>query len=107
MIQTSGISTSTIVTMLATLQPTFCGVVATTSRAPPLFSSAPSSREVRSRSGRAEALDEGDRDDRDADQDQDGQRRPETEVQPGEQVVVGQYRHRSGAVVALGEDEDV
>ena len=37
MIHTSGISTSTIVTMFATLQPTFCGVVVAISLAPPLL----------------------------------------------------------------------
>src|SRR5581483_724803 len=100
MIHTSGISTSTIVTMFATLQPTFCGVVAAISRAPLFLASRPSSLQARSRRGRAEAPDEDERDDRYADQDQHGHGRPETEVQPGEQVVVVEYRHRSGAVVA-------
>src|SRR5215469_347804 len=100
MIHTSGISTSTIVTMFATLQPTFCRAVAAISVAPPLLACWPSSLQVRSRGGGAEALDEHDRDDRHGDQDQHRHRRADAEVQAGEQVVVVEDRHRSGAVVA-------
>jgi hypothetical protein len=47
------------------------------------------------------------RDDRDGEEDQHRHRRPDTEVQPLDQVVVGHHRHRARFRRAAGEHEDV
>src|ERR1700738_3089920 len=100
--QSTGIIASAMTTKFAVPQLTFCrGVVVTAA-----ISESPLS-EVCARRRGAEALDEHERDDRDADEDQDRDRGPDTQVQRGEQVVVAEDRHRPGAVVPGGQDEDV
>src|SRR5580704_19269284 len=98
--QSTGISARAMTTKFAVSQPVRCrGVIAAISRSP--------LSQGRAGGRGAEALDEDDRDDRHADEDEDRDRRPDAQVQRVEQVVVAEYRHRGGAVVAAGQDVDV
>src|SRR6516162_5098139 len=65
------------------------------------------SSSLRARRRRAEDPDVDEGDDRHADEDQDGDRRPDAQVQRPEQVVVPQDRHGVGAVAARGQDVDI
>src|SRR5581483_1119428 len=98
-IHSTGISASTIATVLASPQPAFCLAVVA------IFATSPSRRRARYR--RAEALDEQEGDDRDADEDENRDRRPDAQVQRGEQVVVAEDGHRARAMATRGQDEDV
>src|ERR1700690_930517 len=98
--QSTGISASAITTKLAVPQPNFWrGVVTAAISGLPL-------PDVRAGGRGAEALDEHEGDDRHADEDQDGYRRPDAQVERIEQVVVAEDGDRAGVVVAGREDED-
>src|ERR1700722_9545997 len=101
-IQSTGISASAMTTVFADPQPTFCRVVVTAAA----ISGSPRSR-VRARGRGPEALDEQEGDDRHANKDQDRDRRPDSQVEGVEQVVVPEHRDRPGVVGARGQDEDV
>src|SRR5918999_3741020 len=99
-IHSTGTSAYSSTNVLATAHLLFAApVVATAMSAPPLG--------VRARRGGAEQLDEDEGDQRDGDEDEHADRRPDAEVERPEQVVVTQHRDRSGAVRATGEDVDV
>src|SRR5260370_39800900 len=93
-------STSITVIALAVPQLNFWRVVVTA------ISASPSSLRG-TWHGRAEPPDEHERDDRDADEDQDGDRRPDAQVQRREQGVVAEDRDRVGPVAAPGPGEAV
>src|SRR5437667_9353351 len=96
----TGISASAMTTKFAVAQPVLWrGVMAAISGSP--------LSDVRAGGRGAEALDEQERDDRDADEDQDRDCRPDAQVQRVEQVVIAEDRDRPGAVGAQGEDVDV
>src|SRR5277367_5951028 len=100
--QSTGISASAMATKFAVPQPNFCrGVVVTAA-----MTGSPVS-EVAARGRGTEAPDEQEGDDRHADEDQDGDRRPDTQVQRVEQVVVAQDRDRAGVISPGGQDVDV
>src|ERR1700738_4480185 len=96
--QSTGISASTITTVFAVPQPTFCRgvvrVVVTAISGLPL-------PDVRAWRSGAEAFDESECDDRHADEDENRDRGPDPQVQRVEQVVVGGDRDRPGAVGSL------
>src|SRR5579859_2860570 len=93
-IQSTGISASAMTTKFADPQPTFCRVVDTAA-----ISGSPRSR-IRARGRGPEALDEQEGDDRHAYKDQDRDRRPDSQVERVEQVVVPEHRDRPGVVGA-------
>src|SRR6202035_1058383 len=100
-IHSTGIATITTATVFAAPQPTFCRPVVTAAI------SASSLQVVRAGGCGAEALDEQEGDDRHADEDQDGDGRPDAQVQRVEQVVVPKDRDRIRAIAAAGQDVDV
>src|ERR1022692_278680 len=100
-IHSTGISASAMTTKFAVPHPVFWrGVVITAA-----MSGSPLS-DVGAGGRGAEALDERERDDRHADEDEDRDRRPDAQVQCVEQVVVAEHRDRPGVVGAGGQDED-
>src|ERR1035441_8334612 len=100
-IQSTGIRASATTTKFAVPQLTFWrGVVVTAA-----ISESPLC-DVRAGGRSAETLDEQERDDGHADEDEDGDRRPDAQVQRVEQVVVAEDRYRPGAVGAGGQDVD-
>src|ERR1700749_3064331 len=89
--QSTGISASAMTTKFAVAQPVLWrGVMAAISGSP--------LSDVCAGGRGAEALYEQEGDDRDTDEDQDGDRRPDAQVQCVEQVVVAEDRDRPGAI---------
>src|ERR1035438_6738875 len=100
--QSTGIIARAMTTKFAVPHPIFCrGVVVTAA-----ITGSPVS-EVAAWGRRAEAPDEQEGDDRHTDKDQDGDRRPDAQVQRVEQVVVTQDRDRAGVISPAGQDVDV
>src|ERR1700755_2663608 len=98
--QSTGISASAMTTKFAVAQPVLWRAVMAAISGAPLSDSR---SDVCAGAPVTEALDEQEGDDRDADEDQDGDRRPDTQVQRVEQVVVAEDRDRPGAAAAGGQ----